>query len=47
MEAQWSGAISKNPFLSLKVKGAKVGDKVAVSAEDNQGNKFDGEVVIA
>ena len=47
MEAQWSGAISTNPFLGLKVKGAKVGDKVAVSAEDNQGNKFDGEIVIA
>ena len=47
LEAQWGTAISKNPFLGFKVKGAKAGDKIAVNAVDNLGNKFDGEVAVA
>lgn len=37
LEAEWSGAISKNPYMGFKVKGAKVGDKVTVSWKDNKG----------
>ncbi len=37
MEAEWSGAISKNPYLGFKVKGAKAGDKVTVAWKDNTG----------
>ena len=37
LEAEWSGAISKNPYLGFKVKGAKAGDKVTVSWKDNKG----------
>ena len=47
IEAQWGTAISKNPFFGFKVKGAKAGDKIAVNAVDNLGNKFDGEVAVA
>lgn len=47
MEAQWGTAVSKNPFLGFKVKGVKAGDKIAVKAEDNLGNKFDGDVAVA
>ena len=47
LEAQWSGAVSKNPFLGFKVKGVKSGDKIAVKAEDNLGTKFEGEVAVA
>lgn len=47
MEAQWGTAVSKNPFLGFKVKGAKPGDKINVNAVDNLGNKFDGEVAVA
>ena len=47
MEAQWGTAISKNPFLGFKVKGVKSGDKIAVSAVDNLGKKFAGEVAVA
>lgn len=47
MEAQWGTAISKNPFLGFKVKGVKAGDKIAVSAVDNLGKKFAGEVAVA
>jgi sulfur-oxidizing protein SoxZ len=39
LDAQWSQAVSKNPFLNFRVRGAKVGDKVAVSWEDNKGDK--------
>jgi sulfur-oxidizing protein SoxZ len=47
IDAQWGGAISKNPFLGFKIKGAKAGDKIAVNAVDNMGNKFDSEVAVA
>jgi len=47
LEAQWGGAISKNPFLGFKVKGVKAGDKIVVNAVDNLGNKFDGDVAVA
>ncbi|MFA7240992.1 MAG: thiosulfate oxidation carrier complex protein SoxZ [Sulfuricellaceae bacterium] len=39
MEAQWGTAVSKNPFLEFRVKGAKAGDKVAVNWVDNTGDK--------
>ena len=37
MDAQWSRAVSKNPFINFRIRGAKTGDKVAVSWEDNNG----------
>lgn len=39
MEAQWSQAISRNPFLGFKIRGARAGDRVAVSWSDNQGQR--------
>jgi sulfur-oxidizing protein SoxZ len=47
MEAQWSQAISKNPFLGLKIRGAKVGDRIAVSWSDNKGQQGSIETTIA
>ncbi len=47
MEAQWGVAISQNPFIGFRIKGAKPGDKVSVNAVDNLGAKFEGEVVVA
>lgn len=38
-DAQWSQAVSKNPFLGFKIKGAKAGDTVTVSWDDNKGEK--------
>lgn len=46
MAAQWGAAISRNPFLGLKVKGAKIGDKVTVRWEDNKGEKNDAEATV-
>jgi sulfur-oxidizing protein SoxZ len=37
LDAAWGAGISKNPFLGFKVKGAKAGDKVAVTWKDNKG----------
>lgn len=37
LEAQWGTGISKNPYLTFHVKGAKVGDKVRVTWYDNLG----------
>jgi sulfur-oxidizing protein SoxZ len=39
LDAQWSQAVSKNPFLNFRVRSAKAGDKIAVSWEDNKGEK--------
>jgi sulfur-oxidizing protein SoxZ len=39
LDAQWSQAVSRNPFLGLRVKGAKAGDKVSVTWVDNKGDK--------
>lgn len=47
LDAQWSQAISKNPFLGFKVKGAKTGDKVTVSWHDNKGDKNSADATVA
>jgi len=47
LEAQWSQAVSKNPFLGFKVKGAKAGDKVNVSWVDNKGDKNSADATVA
>ena len=38
VDAQWSGAVSANPFMAVKVK-ANAGDEVTVSLSDNTGDK--------
>ena len=47
LDAQWGVAISKNPFLGFKVKGAKAGDKVTVNWADNKGEKSTAEATVA
>ena len=39
LDAQWSQAVSKNPFLNFRVRGAKSGDRISVGWEDNKGEK--------
>ncbi len=43
LEGAWGGGVSKDPYLSFKVKGLKSGDKVALSVEDNKGGKGSAE----
>jgi sulfur-oxidizing protein SoxZ len=47
LKAMWSGAVSQNPFLSFKFKGAAKGDKVVVKWTDNKGESRTDEVAIA
>lgn len=47
VDAEWTQAISRNPFLGLRVKGAKAGDKIAVTWTDNKGDKRSDEVAVA
>ena len=47
LDAQWSQAISRNPFLGLRVKGASAGDKISVTWTDNKGDKRTDEVAVA
>ena len=47
LAAQWGPAVSKNPFLQFTIKGAKAGDKVAVSWTDNKGDKRTDEVTVS
>ncbi len=37
LEAQWGTGISKNPYLTFRLKGAKVGDIIEVAWQDNLG----------
>ena len=36
--AQWSRAISRNPYLQFRIKGAKAGDEVSISWIDDRGD---------
>ena len=47
LDAQWSQAVSRDPFLGLRVKNAKVGDKISVTWTDNTGDKRSDEVAVA
>jgi sulfur-oxidizing protein SoxZ len=37
MTAQWSGGVSKNPYISFKFTGASQGDELELSWVDNKG----------
>ena len=47
LSAQWGTAIAKNPFTQFTVKGAKAGDKIAISWTDNRGDKRSDEITVA
>jgi len=47
LEAQWSQAVSRNPFLGIRVKGARAGDKISVTWMDNKGDKRTDEATVA
>lgn len=46
MIANWSVAVSKNPYLSFKFKGAAKGDSVKISWNDNKGKSDSAEAKI-
>ena len=44
--ADVSQAVSRNPVFAFKVKGAKPGDKLSITWQDNAGDKRTDEIVI-
>jgi len=46
LSAQWGTAVAKNPFLEFSFKGGKKGEKIAVTWEDNKGEKRTDEAII-
>ena len=47
LNAAWGPAISKNPYLFFKFKGAKAGDKITISWVDNKGDKRTDEATVS
>ena len=47
MTALWGAAISKNPYLSFKFKGANKGDALKMSWVDNQGKSDSTETKVS
>jgi sulfur-oxidizing protein SoxZ len=47
LSAQWGTAVAKNPFLEFSFKGGKKGEKIAVTWEDNKGEKRTDEATIS
>ena len=47
MSAQWGPSVAKNPFLQFTIKGAKAGDKVAISWKDNRGDTRTDEATVS
>ena len=45
--AQWGPSVAKNPFLQFTVKGAKAGDKIAVTWKDNKGETRTDEATVS
>ena len=44
--ASWGVAVSKNPYLSFKFKGAAKGDTISVSWTDNKGENASDEAQV-
>ena len=47
LRAEWGPSVSKNPFLQFNVKGAKAGDKIAITWVDNKGDKRTDEATVS
>jgi sulfur-oxidizing protein SoxZ len=47
LDAQWSQAVARNPFLGFRVKGAKAGDKISVNWVDTIGDKGSIDTTVA
>jgi len=46
MTANWSGAISKNPYIAFKFEGGNKGDEVSIAWTDNKGGSDSGTAKI-
>ena len=47
LTAEWGPAVSKNPFMQFVVKGAKAGDKIAITWKDIKGDTRTDEATVS
>ena len=47
LTADWGPSVAKNPFLQFNLKGAKAGDKIAVTWKDNKGETRTDEATVS
>ena len=47
LAAEWGPAVSKTPFMQFAIKGAKAGDKIAVTWKDNKGETRTDEATVS
>ena len=47
LSMQWGPSVSKNPFLAFRFTGAKKGDKLSITWNDNKGETRTDEAEIA
>jgi len=47
LSAEWGPGVSKNPFLQFAVRGAKTGDKIAITWKDNKGDTRTDEATVS
>jgi sulfur-oxidizing protein SoxZ len=47
MQAQWSRAVARNPYLQFRIKGAKAGDEISVSWIDTRGETISATAKVA
>lgn len=45
--AEWGPGVSRNPFLQFTIRGARTGDKVAITWKDNRGETRTDEATVA
>jgi sulfur-oxidizing protein SoxZ len=46
LSAEWGHSMAKNPFMQFAIKGAKSGDKIAVTWKDNKGDSRTDEAIV-
>lgn len=47
LTAEWGPGVSRNPYLQFTLRGAKVGDRIAVTWRDNRGASRTDEALVA
>ncbi len=46
LEAQWGTGISKNPYLTMRLRTAKLGDRIGLAWHDNKGGSNSAETLV-
>ena len=46
VDARWGPSVARNPFLGLRLTGAKAGDQLTVTWIDNRGDRRSDSIVV-